>query len=190
MKTIVIVLLIIGVSGCGLSQIIDPFNPSKRLVKAEEDLRNAKDDYWRLRPLGEAGMACVDLGRLDEAQKYGEELLQLADRLYPEKGDADSIHHGNIVLGRVALRRGDVESAKLHLLKSGQVETSPVLGSFGPNMMLAKELLERNEREVVLEYFKLCGAFWEYDKKDNLLKIWTEDVEGGKMPDFGANLHY
>jgi hypothetical protein len=69
------------------------------------------------------------------------------------------------------------------------VKGSAVLGSFGPNMVLAKELLERKERQVVLEYFNLCGAFSEIEK-DGLLQQWTEQVKAGKIPDFGGNLAY
>lgn len=56
-------------------------------------------------------------------------------------------------------------------------------------MTLANELLEKNEREVVLEYFKLCRTFWKLHKDDKL-KLWVEQVTSGKTPDFGANLYY
>ena len=80
----------------------------------------------------------------------------------------------------------DVELAKRHLLEAGKVSGSPQLGSFGPNMRLAADLLERGEREVVLEYFRLCASFWPRDE----LKDWAALVEGGRTPDFGANLIY
>jgi tetratricopeptide (TPR) repeat protein len=188
-KILIVLLIAVASPGCDPRKLIDPFNPSKRLAKAEEEIRTAKDDYWRLRPLGEAGMACIDLGRLDQAQKYAEELLKLSDSLYPEKGDADSIHKGNLVLGRIELRHGNIENAKSYLLKAAKVGGSPVLGSFGPNMSLAKELLEKNEREIVLEYFELCGTFWKLHKKDTLQE-WIDQVKDGKSPDFGANLYY
>ena len=50
--------------------------------------------------------------------------------------------------------------ASRHLIESAQTEGSPVLCSFGPRMVLAKELLGRGETEVVLQYLKLCSAFW------------------------------
>ena len=56
-------------------------------------------------------------------------------------------------------------------------------------MTLAKELLEKGEREVVLEYFDLCAKFWELER-DKKLKKWKSQVEAGKTPDFGANLVY
>ena len=78
--------------------------------------------------------------------------------------------------------------AKLRLLASGRTKGSPTLDSFGPNMSLAKDLLERGEREVVLEYFKLCSAFWK--RGADRLDAWTAEIKQGQIPDFGANLDY
>lgn len=52
--------------------------------------------------------------------------------------------------------------------------------------MLAKELLELGQKDVVLEYFELCGNFW---KNANLQK-WTEIVKNGSIPEFGGNLFF
>ncbi|MGB9283993.1 MAG: hypothetical protein WCB59_08250, partial [Candidatus Sulfotelmatobacter sp.] len=62
------------------------------------------------------------------------------------------------------------------------------LDTFGPNMMLAKELLEKGERKSVLEYFDLCGKFWGDD--DKKLVQWRSAVISGSDPGFAANLRY
>jgi hypothetical protein len=62
------------------------------------------------------------------------------------------------------------------------------MNSFGPNMSLAKDLLEKGEREVVLEYFELCRKFWKLHT--GRLDDWSRDVKAGRIPDFGANLVY
>jgi hypothetical protein len=92
------------------------------------------------------------------------------------------------VLGQCALRQGDIAQAKEYLLASGRTSGSPNLGSFGPNMSLAKGLLERGERDVVLEYFDLCKEFWASHL--DILQDWSEQVKQGEIPDFGANLNY
>jgi hypothetical protein len=97
-------------------------------------------------------------------------------------------HVGNLVLGRLALQGGDVGKAREHLLAAGRVSGSPVLKSFGPNMLLAKELVERGERETVVEYFHLCGKFWEHE--GGKLGRWEAVVKQGGTPDFGPNLSY
>jgi hypothetical protein len=98
------------------------------------------------------------------------------------------IHHGNLILGRIALAEGNLDEAKSRLLLAGKTNGSPQLNSFGPNVLLAKELLERGETEVVLEYFELCKKFWAspFQKLDQ----WIKDVKSDQVPDFGANLVY
>jgi len=76
--------------------------------------------------------------------------------------------------------------AKKYLLKAGKMPGSPQLDSYGPNMTLAKELLEKGEREVVIEYFQMCASFWDDDI--DRLKNWMSIVQEGGIPDFGANL--
>ena len=97
--------------------------------------------------------------------------------------DGDLMHRGNTILGRVALIDGDVARAKVHLLESGKVPTSPVLGSFGPSMALASELLELDQRQVVLDYLELCATFWEVEQ----LSAWRATINSGMTPDFGFN---
>lgn len=55
-------------------------------------------------------------------------------------------------------------------------------------MGLAKDLLEKGEQQVVLEYFELCRRFW--DSGHRKLDTWSRQVRAGKVPDFGANLMY
>lgn len=100
--------------------------------------------------------------------------------------DEDMKHICHILLGQIALRQKDVNTAKRELLEAGNVTGSPVLGSFGPNMLLAKELLDKGEKETVLQYFEKCRAFW----NNAQLNKWVTEAKAGKTPDFGANLIY
>ena len=61
-------------------------------------------------------------------------------------------HGAHDLLGRVALRRGNVAEAKRHLLAAARAPRGLV---GGPDHHLARELLEAGEREVVLEYLAL-----------------------------------
>jgi hypothetical protein len=51
-------------------------------------------------------------------------------------------------------------------------------------MTLAKELLGRGERQIVLKYFEMCAKFWV--SGGSKLEEWTATVRGGGIPDFGA----
>ena len=92
------------------------------------------------------------------------------------------------MLGRIAILKGDLAEAKSRLLASSESKGSPQMNSFGPNMQLAKELLEKGEKEVVLEYFTRCRGFWAMGA--DKLTSWTEQVKKEQMPKFGANLDY
>lgn len=100
----------------------------------------------------------------------------------------NAIHDGHMVLGQVALSKGDKKAAVEHLLKAGKTPGSPQLNSFGPNMTLARKLIAQGETETVFTYFDECRKFWKLHNGD--LDAWKQEVKDGKMPDFGANLVY
>jgi len=119
-----------------------------------------------------------------KAKEYAEKMLSQNSSGW---NYGNNIHHGNIILGRIALTLDDLEEAKKRLIKAGKTPGSPQLNSFGPNMALAKELLQKGEKDVVLKYLELCSKFWKMGK-DRLHK-WSVVVKDGKIPDFGPNLN-
>ena len=123
--------------------------------------------------------AAFNAGANDKAKDYAERLIQTGDQ-------GEGVHHGNLILGRLALRAGDAEGAGKSLLMAGRTTGSPSLNTSGPNMSLAKELLEKGQPDVVLEYLDLCGKFW----KDAKLDQWKATIKAGGVPDFGVNLSY
>jgi hypothetical protein len=153
----------------------------------ERGLQNA-DSEERFDGLDALASTAFEAGDIPKAEQYARELLQMAPQHKQSWNYGNAIHKGNIVLGRIALRHGDIPSAKQYLLAAGATPGSPQLDSFGPNMTLAKELLEKNEGEVVLAYLESCGKFWKLGGKN--LKDWTAMIRGGAVPDFGANLIY
>ena len=135
--------------------------------------------------------AALYAGEAGKAATYARELMALGEQLksFPGFGPGiygDSTHVGNLVLGHLALSGGDVGKAREHLLAAGRVPGSSVLVSFGPNMLLASELIEKGEREAVIEYFDLCAKFWEH--QGGRLEQWKEVVRQGGTPNFGMNL--
>lgn len=88
--------------------------------------------------------------------------------------------------GRLLLHDGNIEGAKEQLLLSLEVKPDATMRSFGPNMSLARDLLAKGEREIVIEYLDGCSVFW----KDAQVEQWKGEINQGKVPDFGANLNY
>ncbi len=145
----------------------------------------------RIHSLPDRARAAFDAGEFKFARQFAEECLDVASSTQIGeyfRGDGNAIHYSHLVLGRVAVRDGELEMAKAHLLESGKTKGSPNLMSFGPNMSLAKELLELGERDVVLEYLDLCGKFWKRGSDE--LSEWKDEITRGEIPAFGANLIY
>lgn len=146
------------------------------------------DAMERFYQLGDMAKCALEAGEHERAENYARELLATAPR-YPDNFSYGSaIHHGNIVLGTLALAAGNLAQAKGRLLKAGRTPGGPALDSFGPNMTLAKALLERGERDVVIAYFDLCARFWR--SEDGRLTEWKTAAAAGRIPNFGANLRY
>jgi len=124
----------------------------------------------------------------ESAKQQSLELLALAPKFPNDWNYGNAIHDGNMVLGLIALNDGKVSEAKIFLAAAGKTPGSPQLNSFGPNMSLAKALLEKGERVAVIEYFALCRGFWELHR--DYLDRWTLEVKNGQIPDFKANLLY
>jgi glutathione S-transferase len=88
----------------------------------------------------------------------------------------------------LALRGGEVAEAKRYLLLAGKTPGSTSLAAQGPNMALARDLLERGESAAVLQYLEECGSFWGGNR--GRLAEWMALIRAGLKPDFGANVTY
>ena len=129
----------------------------------------------------------------NDARELAEELERMAPEFKGTSSYGNAVQDFNQILGRIALAEGNVDEAKKRLLASADSDGSPTMNSFGPNMTLAKELLHKGEKDVVLQYFDLCAKFWKFDKESphgGKLDKWKAQVEKGEIPKFGANLVY
>jgi len=144
--------------------------------------------YPRLLGLRSAAERALGRNQLDEAASLATELLSLAEQFSADWYYGNAVYYGHLVLGEVALARGDKSGAATELLAAGHTRGSPQLNSFGPNMRLAKALLEAGERAAVLEYLQACESFWALGHRQ--LQDWADLVRTGDVPDFGANLGY
>ena len=136
--------------------------------------------------LSEIAKLAVVAGQDDKAVQYATVLL---NTFRVEAGQSPlsvggPIHDGNMVLGEVALHRGDRAGAGQYLLKAGATPGSPLLDQFGPNFSLARDLLLAGSRAVVLQYCDEVAKFW----SDPKLATWRAAIAAGKTPDFGDNL--
>ncbi len=151
--------------------------------------------YPRFLGLRSAAERALWRSDLDDAEALANELLSLSERYSTDWYYGNAVHHAHLILGRAELQRNHLGPAVRHLREAGKTPGSPQLNSFGPNMVLAKELIELGEREVVLEYFELCAKFWKATGyldtgRRHPLERWRDQVQAEEMPDFGPNLIY
>lgn len=163
-------------------------SPSEALNRYEKLLQETTEAQSRFYLTTKAAPTALAAGETEKAKTYALALLQQAPTLRDDWNYGNAVQVGNLVLGLIALAADDVTESKRLLLEAGKSPGSPQLNSFGPNMLLAKELLAKGEREVVIEYFDLCAKFWELHKDQ--LDDWKAIVIKGGIPDFRANLGY
>jgi len=185
MKFITAIALSLILLGCGPNT---PTTTQGSLDAATHALAVATNDLERFYPLCDAAKDSFDIGAYTNAENYAKELLVLAPKFTSNWNYGNAIHDGNMVLGRIALKEGRIDDAKARLLAAANTTGSPTLNSFGPNVSLAKDLLEKGETDTALEYFNCCRKFWRGDF--GKLDQWTKDIKEGRAPDFGANLVY
>jgi tetratricopeptide (TPR) repeat protein len=156
--------------------------------RAYAKLEKAGNEIERFYALGAIALASVDVGKYEDAKKYANKLKNLMPNYQKNWNYGNAIQDVNVVLGRLAVIEKRIDDAKYHLLEAGKSPGSPTMNSFGPNMSLAKDLLEKGEKDVVLEYFELCRKFWA--NMHGSLDKWVSEVKDGNIPDFGGNLFY
>jgi TonB family protein len=150
------------------------------LADFENDLEGA-EPALRHAFLPQLAKAALDAGEIDKAERYAYELLGSAiDRA--DEGTA--VHDGHLVLGRVAMTHNDIDLAKLHLLEAGKTSGGPVLDSFGPDLTLARQLLDAGESAAVLEYLARCETFWKTGRPQ--LQKWEAAIRAGERPHLAA----
>lgn len=172
----------------------DEADPRQRFEQKKAELEQSPAETARLAHLGRVAIAALEAGLNEEAKSYADQAVGLAaeprfknaaPNTFESTFAGDAVSLGNIVLGRLALARGDVEAAENYLLLSGQIKAGqPVF--WGPNMTLARELLKRGRSEAVLKFLEECSHFWQ--NADPQIQRWAAAIRSGRIPDFGGNL--
>lgn len=167
---------------------VSPGEHERQMKIVQGDLDAAKNETERFYALNDAAKNALREGETEKARTLATELERIAPKYRNDWNYGNAVQDANQVLGLIALAAGDVVEAKKRLLASADSKGSPQMNSFGPNMQLAKALLEKGERDVVLEYFERCSKFWKMGQ--DRLAAWTASVKKGDIPNFGANLDY
>jgi hypothetical protein len=171
--------------GCGRGGSV---TQQGRLANATNELAKANTPQERFYALNDAAKESFVVGDTEGAKKYAQELMTLLQEFPGDWNYGNAVQDANLVLGRIAVKEGRIDEAKQYLIAAGNSPGSPQMNSFGPNVSLAKDLLEKGERDVVIQYLGLCRKFWKMDR--GRLDKWIQEIKDGKIPYFGANLVY
>ena len=159
----------------------------ERAPAAISELESSLSDLDRFYALPDAAVAAYHLERLDLAAELANEALRIAPNYTDDWNYGNAVHAAHTVLGLLALRAGDREQSSKQLLSAGATRGSPQLDSFGPSMLLARQLLRAGETEAVLKYLHECRRFW---KTGGIwLDIWEAKIRAGAVPNFTMNLY-
>ena len=124
-----------------------PTTPQEQLAALEKATAGASgvDLEYALPKLAKRAF---EAGDTEKASSYAKQLLTMASDYRNDWNYGNAIYYGNFVLGRIAVHQGDLAQAGQYLLAAAATPGSPQLDSFGPNMTLAKELLEARQERI------------------------------------------
>jgi len=162
----------------GPERALDALNAIRDAIGKESDLRR---NYYMLDDLAELAF---NAGYLDEASEAALKCLSLAFSFGNNWNDGNAVHHSNVILGRIALKKGDIEAAKKHLSLAGDTPGSPQLNSFGPDLKLAEELFAVGEVDSVVSYLEACKKFWSSGCERGALDRGIGQIRSGELPNF------
>ena len=112
---------------------------------------------------------------------YAEKLL----REHGHSGDPDygnAVYNGNLILSQSALDRNDIPGAKRYLLEAAASPGARIIELSGLDTSVARTLLQRGERDTVLEYFNRGRNLW--PQGGQLITRWETIIRAGRMPNF------
>jgi hypothetical protein len=111
-----------------------------------------------------------------------------AQLLLREHGQADDPQYGNtiytanVIFSLAALEKNDIAGAKTYLFEAVSAPNSQTVEQIGLDTSVVQILLQRGERDTVLEYFKRGRHLWPLG--GGQITRWENFVRAGRTPNF------
>jgi hypothetical protein len=151
------------------------------------------DEYRHLSRLASMAMMAFESGDFGRAETMAAATLRLPEvasqviytpemrNWRADPGDR-AVHDGHIVLGKIALARGDVDDAthRLKLAANAASGSDGNMATIGPDLWLAQDLLGRGRAEAVLDYLLACRDAWILG--GSAVDRWTRQIRAGESP--------
>ncbi len=156
-----------------------PETSRKALEAKEEVFKMTKLPSARVSVAADLATLAFEAGDFDKARKYAGDALECAG-LTGSMFKKDIVHKTNTVLGRLAMKDGDIAKAKEFLVASAAGQG--VGESFGPSLTLAKELLDKGEKDAVIQFLESYAK----DPDNPCYTQWIQAIKEGKKPDLSV----
>ena len=157
---------------------------AQRVRLIEMAAAHARSSEWRVAALNYVVEFHLQAGDGERARREAEEMLRRAPDMYAESSRTYASHIAHTVLGRTALRQGQLAEAREQLRAAGKVASADVMRLNSIRWTLASDLLARGERDVVLDYISMVRIVW--NKSKSQLDDWAKSIRAGEIVDFGA----
>ncbi len=157
----------------------------KALQQFEKALKDTTGEKERFHLAIHLAKCAIEAEEFAKARTYAEQLLKKAPDLKDHPDYARAFHQGNVTLGRLALAEGNVRKAKKMLLTAAQPPDYSDKHSFVPDVVLARKLLEKGEKDAVITYLQACRTFWTIGT--DRLNGWVAEIKEAAIPDFDVN---
>ena len=116
----------------------------------------------------------------DDAATKARELLDLAARNENDTLYGDAMFEANLILGKIALRRGDRKAAARDLLAAAGTPGSARIRRGQFEMNLPRALVDWGERRAVAEFFERMAP---KTVRSSQFQDWAAEIRKGVNPD-------
>jgi hypothetical protein len=108
-----------------------------------------------------------------------------AEKLLREHGHSgDAIYTANLILSQTALDKNDLPGAKRYLMEAAATTGANTIAQNGLETSVARNLLQRGERDIVLEYLNRGRTLWPQGAQ--FITRWEGQIKAGRMPNFNT----
>ena len=125
--------------------------------------------------------------KIERAFEYADEMStvqQIAGDVYD--GFSSENHYVDIARAWIAYRTGNIEKTFSALQNSINNIDSALLGAFGPDFDLVRQLYADGYIEPVLAYIKKTESFWTGKRADALRSAWVSMISAGCKVQFDS----
>ena len=119
----------------------------------------------------------LKIGRAFEHAKEMSREQQIAGDVYD--GFSTENHYIDIARAWIAYREGDINGVSAELHNAINDVDSALLGAFGPDFDLVRQLYRDGYIEQVVAYIKKTESFWTGKRPDALRSAWLDMIEAG-----------